>query len=236
MNLQEKTEERVFTVQSRKGPYPQMIYVGRNVPDNLTSLVGTRVISNFLPDGLLPKAIGIVREEYAYPFKESALIDFLPRIVSWVNAVYRGSLKAWEKLKQQQDFVLANPDLFTMAVAVVKVNPNRSFPSWETSGLDQQVLTLLRGEYLFDPTSIIEVLVNRIYAGKAKKVFNGKTKVFYPGLETITFLGKKFPNLVLAYRSIFEKLVSEKDHSSFPPLRKELEESLNQEVLGILRG
>ena len=235
MELNEK-KERVFTVQSRKGPYPQLVYIGENVPVNLTSLKGSRVIANFIPDCLLPEAIRLIRNEYAYPFKESALIDFLPRIVSWVNAVYRGSLKAWEKLKQQQDFVLANKDLFLMAVAVVRVNEKRKFPSWETDGFDDEALSILKGEDSFDPSPMINVLVNRIYAGKAKKVFNGKTKVFYPGLETITFLGKKFPNLVLAYRSIFEKLVSEKNHNSFPPLRKELEESLNQEVLSILRG
>ena len=237
MELNDEKKERVFTVDSCKGPYPQMIYIGANVPANLTSLVGTRVISNFLPDSLLPEALSIIREKYVVsPYRESALIDFLPRIVSLVNAIYRGSHVAWEKMKDQQDFVLANMDLFTMAVVIVKVNPKRSFPSWETEGFDQQVLTILKGEGSFDPSPMINVLVNRIYAGKQKKVFNGKTKVFYPGVETVSFLGKRFPNLVLAYRDLFEKAVSEKDHSSFPPLRKELEESLNQEVLSILRG
>lgn len=238
MELTQTQEERVFVVESPKTRHPQMVYIGKKLPVFLLSAKGTRVVSNFIPDELVPEALRLVREQYVGKYKLCALMDFFTRVNAFVNEIYSGSEWRLKWLKERQEFVLDNKDLFVMAVHAVSTNPNREFPCLTTEdGFDPEVLRVLRGEVdesSLDIPSKISALVDQIYAvvekGKGKK-----KKIKYLGIKLVIRLAKVQPGLVLAYADYFEEFVSRKPREKFPPQRY-LGSGLNPDVLAILRG
>lgn len=231
---------------------PIIQYRGKSIPPRLRTednpnpvLQGSRVVAGFVPQKLLPEALRKIRQSYVTPYKEVALMDFYPRIHSIVNSVYSGSKNAWKDLKKQQQFIIDNKDLFSIAVTVVSADSSKKFPSWNADGFRQDVLEILRGDYSFDPYSMIIALVDKVYVGKWKgykveKLPNGEeikhAVESYPGAKTVVFLCKTIPTFVLIYQKLFETAVSKKDAKMFPELNDEKVRNGNQEVLRILRG
>lgn len=141
----EKMDEQVMIIDTENGRNVLM-YCGRNVPKEKPYLIGTRVISGFLPVELLAKALRLIRDNYSDQFLESALEDFYPRIKALVNKVYKGEIPALIWLaKNQSKLVLENKDLFLRAVQEVKQNPKRQFPK-NVTGIKPEVLAILKGE------------------------------------------------------------------------------------------
>lgn len=249
MELTQNQEDRVFIVEvekivgTEKRRYPQIVYVGSRLPSSLLSAKGTRVLSNFIPDELVPEALRLVRDNYVGKYKQCALMDLFTRVNAFVNEIYRHSEWRLKWIKERQSFVLENKDLFVMAVRVVTLSLNcankREFPSLATEdGFDPEVLRILRGQV--DESSLdiypkIKALVDQIYTvvvkGKGKK-----KKTTYPGVKLLVRLAKVQPGLVLAYSNLFQEVVSQKPRENFPPERYLGSGGFNQDVLRILRG
>ena len=141
-----KIQEDVAVIET-KDSRKALIYCGRNVPQNQPYLIGTRVISGFLPVELLAQALRLIRANYSGQFLENALEDFYPRIKALVNKIYKGEIPALVWLaKNQSKLVLENKDLFLRAVQEVKQDPKRSFPELgEGVSIKKEVLDILKG-------------------------------------------------------------------------------------------